>query len=125
MLMAYGFMKSIFEIFEVFKTPIDMVSTSEVAVSLTIDDTKNLENIKSKLQEYGEVEIDAEQSIVCIVGDMIAEEKGFAAKIFNALEGIPIRMISYGGSRHNISILVPTSLKKETLRALNDKLLNA
>ncbi len=125
MLMAYGFMKSIFEIFETFKTSIDMVSTSEVAVSLTIDDTKNLENIKSKLQEYGEVEIDPEQSIVCIVGDMIAEEKGFAAKIFNALEGIPIRMISYGGSRHNISILVPTSQKKETLRALNDRLLNA
>ena len=125
MLMAYGFMKSIFEIFETFKTSIDMVSTSEVAVSLTIDDTKNLENIKSKLQEYGEVEIDPEQSIVCIVGDMIAEEKGFAAKIFNALEGIPIRMISYGGSRHNISILVPTSQKKETLRALNNRLLNA
>ncbi len=125
MLMAYGFMKSIFEIFEFFKTPIDMVTTSEVAVSLTIDDTKNLESIQSKLQEYGEVEIDSDLSIVCIVGDLIAEEKGFAAKIFNALEGIPIRMISYGGSRHNISILVPTSLKKETLRALSDNLLNA
>ena len=102
-----------------------MVTTSEVAVSLTIDDTKNLESIQSKLQEYGEVEIDSDLSIVCIVGDLIAEEKGFAAKIFNALEGIPIRMISYGGSRHNISILVPTSLKKETLRALSDNLLNA
>ena len=124
MLMAYGFMKSIFEIFEFFKTPIDMVSTSEVAVSLTIDDTRNLEDIKRELQEYGEVEIDTDQSIVCIVGDLIAEEKGFAAKIFNALEGIPIRMISYGGSRHNISILVPTSLKKQTLQALNDNLLN-
>ncbi|MDX9881709.1 MAG: aspartate kinase [Prolixibacteraceae bacterium] len=124
MLMAYGFLKNVFEIFEFFKTPIDMISTSEVAVSLTIDDTRNLESIKKELQEYGEVEIDTEQSIVCIVGDVIAEEKGFAAKIFNALSGIPIRMISYGGSRHNISILVPTSLKKETLQALNDNLLN-
>lgn len=125
MLMAYGFLKNIFEIFEFFKTPIDMVSTSEVAVSLTIDDTRNLENIKRELQEYGEVEIDTDQSIVCIVGDMIAEEKGFAAKIFNALKDIPVRMISYGGSRHNISVLVPTSLKKQTLQALSDNLLNA
>ncbi len=124
MLMAYGFMKNIFEIFEFFKTPIDMVSTSEVAVSLTIDDTRNLENIKKELQEYGEVEIDTDQSIVCIVGDLIAEEKGFAAKIFKALEGIPIRMISYGGSRHNISVLIPTALKKETLKALSNNLLN-
>ena len=125
MLMAYGFLKNIFEIFEFFKTPIDMVSTSEVAVSLTIDDTRNLENIKRELQEYGEVEIDTDQSIVCIVGDLIAEEKGFAAKIFAALKDIPVRMISYGGSRHNISVLIPTSLKKQTLQALSDNLLNA
>lgn len=125
MLMAYGFLKNIFEIFEFFKTPIDMISTSEVAVSLTIDDVKNLENIKTELQEYGEVEIDTDQSIVCIVGDLIAEEKGFAAKIFKALEGIPIRMISYGGSRHNISVLIPTAMKKQTLQALSDNLLNA
>lgn len=124
MLMAYGFMKSIFEIFELFKTPIDMISTSEVAVSLTIDDTSNLEAIKKELQEYGEVEIDRNQSIVCIVGDMIAEEEGFASKIFNALKNIPIRMISYGGSRHNISILIPTSIKQQTLQALSDNLLN-
>jgi len=124
MLMAYGFLKNIFEIFEFFKTPIDMISTSEVAVSLTIDNTRELESIKRELQEYGEVEIDPDQSIVCIVGDMISEEKGFAAKIFSALKDIPIRMISYGGSRHNISILVPTSLKKETLQALSNNLLN-
>lgn len=125
MLMAYGFLKNIFEIFEFFKTPIDMVSTSEVAVSITIDDTKNLESIETELKEYGEVEIDVDQTIVCIVGDLIAEETGFAAKIFKALEGIPIRMISYGGSNHNISILIPTAMKKRTLQALSDNLLNA
>ncbi len=124
MLMAYGFLKNIFEIFEFFKTPIDMVSTSEVAVSLTIDNTSNLEKIVKELKEYGEVQVDQDQSIVCIVGDIIPEEKGFAAKVFNALEGIPIRMISYGGSRYNISVLVPTVHKKRTLQALSDNLLN-
>jgi aspartate kinase len=124
MLMAYGFMKNLFEIFEFFKTPIDMVSTSEVAVSLTIDNTSKLDDILKELKEYGEVEVDKEQSIICIVGDIIAEEHGFAAKVFTALEGIPIRMISYGGSRHNISLLVPTIHKQKTLQALSDNLLN-
>ncbi len=124
MLMAYGFLKNIFEIFEFFKTPIDMISTSEVAVSLTIDNTKNLDQIVQELKEYGEVDVDQEQSIICIVGDIISEEKGFAAKVFNALEGIPIRMISYGGSHYNISVLVPTANKQETLQALSDNLLN-
>lgn len=101
-----------------------MISTSEVAVSLTIDDTSNLDKITSELAEYGEVDVDTDQTIICIVGDLIAEEKGFAAKIFKALEGIPIRMISYGGSRHNISVLVPTSRKTETLQALSNNLLN-
>ncbi|HKJ41524.1 MAG TPA: aspartate kinase [Sunxiuqinia sp.] len=124
MLMAYGFLKNIFEVFEIFKTPIDMISTSEVAVSLTIDNISRLEDILKELKEYGEVEVDENQSIICIVGDIIAEERGFAAKVFNALEGIPIRMISYGGSRHNISVLVPTSHKQQTLQALSDNLLN-
>ena len=124
MLMAYGFLKNLFEIFEFFKTPIDMISTSEVAVSLTIDHTGKLDDILKELKEYGEVEVDKEQSIICIVGDIIAEEQGFAAKVFTALEGIPIRMISYGGSRHNISVLVPTIHKKQTLQALSDNLLN-
>lgn len=123
MLMAYGFLKNLFEIFEYFKTPIDMISTSEVAVSLTIDNTAKIEDIMKELKEYGEVEVDENQSIICIVGDIIAEEQGFAAKVFNALEGIPIRMISYGGSRHNISVLVPTSHKQQTLQALSDNLL--
>lgn len=125
MLNAYGFTKNIFEIFEFFKTSIDMITTSEVAVSLTIDDPKHLDEIVAELKEYGKVEIDRNQTIVCIVGNMIAEEKGFAAKVFTALEDIPIRMISYGGSRNNISVLVNTNDKKATLQALSNKLLNS
>lgn len=125
MLNAYGFLKNVFEIFEFFKTPIDMISTSEVAVSLTIDNTKHLNEIVSELKEYGEVEVDSDLTIACIVGDLIAEETGFAANVFTALKNIPIRMISYGGSRHNISVLVKTELKKETLQTLSNNLLNA
>lgn len=125
MLMAYGFLKNVFEVFEKYKTPIDMISTSEVAVSLTIDNTKFLPQIKTELDKYGTVEIDTDMSIICIVGDIIQEEKGFASKVFNALDGIPIRMISYGGSRYNISVLVPTIQKKKTLQALSDNLLNS
>jgi aspartate kinase len=125
MLNAYGFIKNIFEIFEFFKTSIDMITTSEVAVSVTIDDDKHLDEIVAELKEYGKVEVDRNQTIVCIVGNMIAEEKGFAAKVFNSLDNIPIRMISYGGSRHNISVLVNTNDKKITLQALSAKLLNA
>jgi aspartate kinase len=124
MLNAYGFLKNVFEIFEFFKTPIDMISTSEVAVSLTIDNTKHLNEIVAELKEYGEVEVDTDQTIVCIVGDMIAEETGFAAKVFSALKETQIRMISYGGSRHNISVLVKTELKKQTLQSISNKLLN-
>ncbi|WP_167614210.1 aspartate kinase [Maribellus sediminis] len=124
MLMAYGFLKNVFAIFEKHRTSIDMISTSEVAVSLTIDDTKQLDTILEELSQFGTVEVDYDMSIVCIVGDIIEEEKGFASKVFNALDGIPIRMISYGGSRHNISILVPESRKKETLVALSKNLLN-
>ncbi len=124
MLNAYGFLKNVFEIFEFFKTPIDMISTSEVSVSLTIDNVKHLNEIVSELKEYGEVEVESDLTIACIVGEMIAEESGFAAKVFNALEEIPIRMISYGGSHHNISVLVKTELKKQTLQALSNNLLN-
>lgn len=124
MLNAYGFLKNVFEIFEFFKTPIDMISTSEVSVSVTIDNTKHLNEIVSELKEYGEVEVDTDQTIVCIVGDLIAEETGFAAKVFLALKNIPIRMISYGGSHHNISVLVKTDLKKQTLQAISNDLLN-
>lgn len=124
MLMAYGFLKRVFEVFEKYKTPIDMISTSEVAVSLTIDNVRNLQSILADLLQFGEVEVDQDMSIVCIVGDIIREEKGFASRVFNAMDGIPIRMISYGGSRYNISVLVPTSHKKSTLQTLSDRLLN-
>ncbi len=124
MLMAYGFLKSVFRVFEKYKTPIDMISTSEVAVSLTIDNTEQLKKILNDLDKFGTVEVDRDMTIICIVGDIIAEERGFASKVFNALDGIPIRMISYGGSRHNISVLVPNSHKQTTLRALSNNLLN-
>lgn len=124
MLNAYGFLKNVFEIFEFFKTPIDMISTSEVSVSLTIDNIKHLNEIVSELKEYGEVEVETDLTIVCIVGELIAEETGFAAQVFSALKNIQIRMISYGGSDHNISVLVKTNLKKQTLQAISNDLLN-
>ncbi|HZH73997.1 MAG TPA: aspartate kinase [Mariniphaga sp.] len=124
MLMAYGFLKNVFQVFETYKTPIDMISTSEVAVSLTIDNTEHLKKILSELDKFGTVNIDRNMTIICIVGDILVEEKGFASKVFHALDGIPIRMISYGGSRYNISILVPKSQKEKTLRALSRNLLD-
>jgi aspartate kinase len=119
MLLAYGFLRAVFEIFERYKTPIDMITTSEVAVSLTIDNTKNLEAIKNELEEFCKVEIETNLTIVCIVGSFTAEKQGYAFRIFDALKNIPIRMISYGGSENNVSILVDSKLKKETLIALN------
>jgi aspartate kinase len=122
MLLAYGFMRKIFEIFEIYKTSIDMIVTSEVAVSITIDDNTYLKNITEELNNLGVVEVDEQMSIVCIVGNFIDESKGHALEIFNALKNIPIRMISYGGSRHNVSLLVNTSDKKEALNLLNQNL---
>jgi aspartate kinase len=122
MLLAYGFLRSVFEIFERYKTPIDMITTSEVAVSLTIDNTKNIDAIKKELQGFCTVEIDTDLTIVCIVGSFNAEKQGRALLIFEALKNIPIRMISYGGSENNVSILVDTKLKKDTLVALNNGL---
>lgn len=119
MLLAYGFLRSVFEIFERYKTPIDMITTSEVAVSLTVDNTKNLDAIVKELKEFCSVEVDSDLTIVCIVGNFTAEKEGYALKIFDALKQIPIRMISYGGSEHNVSILVDTKLKKDALVALN------
>ena len=119
MLLAYGFLRSVFEVFERYKTPIDMITTSEVAVSVTIDNTKHLQAIKNELKEYGTVETDDDLTIVCIVGSFTAEKEGYAKRIFESLKDIPIRMISYGGSENNVSILVKTGLKKQTLNALN------
>jgi aspartate kinase len=119
MLLAYGFLRSVFEIFERYKTPIDMITTSEVAVSVTIDYTKNLKEIVGELQKFGTVEVDHEQTIICVVGDFLADKEGYALKIFESLKSIPIRMISYGGSKNNISLLIKTENKIDALRALN------
>jgi len=119
MLLAYGFLRKIFEVFEIYKTPIDMITTSEVAVSLTIDDTSNLIEIEKELNKFGIVEIDQNQSIICIVGDFISENSGSAKIVLEALEQIPLRMISYGGSNHNITVLVNQEYKVEALKALN------
>ena len=119
MLMAYGFLRSVFEVFERFKTPIDMITTSEVAVSVTIDDTTQLSGIMAELESYGQVLVDEDLSIICVVGDFLQDGHGYAAVIFDALKDIPIRMISYGGSNNNISLLVRSSDKKAALLALN------
>jgi len=119
MLLAHGFLRKVFEIFELYKTSIDMITTSEVAVSVTIDDESNLENISRELGNYGKVEVDQEQTIICVVGDFIKNDKGVAVEVFKALENVPIRMISYGGSDHNVSMLINTSDKNEALQLLN------
>ena len=122
MLLAHGFLRNIFEVFNRYKTPIDMITTSEVAVSLTIDDDQHLERIVEDLQVFGHVEVDKQQTIICIVGNMVAQRTGILSKIFDALSDIPVRMVSYGGSRHNISLLIESPLKQKTLRILNDHL---
>ncbi len=122
MLLAYGFLRKVFEIFESYKTPIDMVTTSEVGVSVTIDEDKQLDNIVDALKHLGTVAVDTDQVIICVVGDLIAENIGYANKIFEALKDIPIRMISYGGSNHNVSILTHKKYKKDALNALSNKL---
>lgn len=124
MLLAYGFLSNIFEIFEKYKTPIDMITTSEVAVSLTIDDDSSLSEIVSDLNAFGEVTVDSDQSIICMVGNEVVEEKGIIMKIFEALGEIPIRMISYGGSKYNVSVLIDSTYKKQSLIALNKGLFN-
>lgn len=119
MLLAYGFLRKVFEVFEKYRTPIDMITTSEVAVSLTIDDTHQLKNIVKELEPFGSVEIDKEQTIVSIVGNCVVEEKAVLNKIFKSIQQVPVRMISYGGSRHNISFLVHSDDKNEMLQSIN------
>lgn len=119
MMLAYGFLRKVFEVFERYKTPIDMITTSEIAVSLTIDDNTYLDQIIEEIQPFGHVEVDQDQTIICVVGDLISESKGTGARIFNALEEVPIRMISFGGSKNNVSILVETQYKEQSLKLLN------
>ncbi|HET9055662.1 MAG TPA: aspartate kinase [Chitinophagaceae bacterium] len=119
MLLAYGFLRKIFEIFEKYRTSIDMITTSEVAVSLTIDHAANLEDILKELKAFGTVEVEENHSIVSVVGNKIAEEKNVLTKLFQSISTIPVRMVSYGGSPHNVSLLVPYAYKIETLKLLN------
>ena len=124
MLLAYGFLRKVFEVFEKWKTPIDMIATSEVSVSLTIDNTTNLEQIMEELRKYGTMEVDQDMTIICLVGDFTSNKSANIASVINAMAGIPIRMISYGGIDHNISFLVKSSEKVNALTLLNNNLLN-
>ncbi len=119
MLLAYGFLRKIFEVFEKYRTSIDMITTSEVAVSLTIDNDTYLSAIIKELEPFGTVEIDTNQSIVSIVGNEIMQTEDVMEKLFKSIKKIPVRMVSYGGSHHNISILIDTSHKIQTLQSLN------
>ena len=122
MLLAHGFLRKVFEIFESYQTPIDMICTSEVGVSMSIDNTKHLNEIVHDLKKYGTVTIDHNMCIICVVGDMDWENIGFEARAMDAMRDIPVRMISFGGSNYNISFLIKESDKKRALQALQEKL---
>ncbi len=122
MLNAYGFLRRVFEVFEKYKTPVDMITTSEVSVSVTIDNDTHLEAITKELSEFAQLEdCDKEQTIVCIVGNFSADKEGIALKVLEAMKNIPIRMICYGASEHNISLLIHGKDKANALNALNEK----
>jgi len=119
MLLAYGFMRQVFEIFELYKTSVDLVTTSEVGVSLTIDNDKHLDEIVNDLKKFGSVTVDRDMVIICVVGDMKWDNLGFESKVVEALNEVPVRMISYGGSNYNISVLVRAEDKVTALKALS------
>lgn len=122
MLLAYGFLRKVFEVFEKHKTPIDMISTSEVAVSVTIDDASHLNELLEELNTFGTIEVDKNQTIICMVGNALAEKEGVLKEVFTALGTVPVRMVSFGGSHNNISILVDTGHKEKALNLLNEGL---
>lgn len=124
MLLATGFLRKVFEIFETNNTPIDMVTTSEVGVSVSIDKTNNLDKIVDELKMYGTVTVDKDMCIICVVGDLDWNNLGFESAATNAMKDIPVRMISYGGSNYNISFLIREEDKKRALQALSDNLFN-
>ena len=119
MLLAYGFLRKIFEIFEKYRTSIDMITTSEVAVSVTIDNKTHLKEIMKELEPFGSIETDPDETIVSIVGNEIAKTEDVLKRLFESIKEVPVRMVSYGGSPHNISLLVPSSHKTKTLQLLN------
>lgn len=122
MLLAYGFLRKVFEIFETYQTPIDMIATSEVGVSVTIDNERNLIQILDDLKKFGTVTVDKDMVIICVVGDLEWQNRGFEAEALDALKDIPVRMISYGGSNYNISFLVRKEDKVKALNLLSDRL---
>ena len=122
MLLATGFLRKVFEIFETYQTPIDMVATSEVGVSMSIDNVKHLNDIVDELKKYGTVTVDSDMCIVCVVGDLDWRNLGFETLVLDAMKDIPVRMISYGGSNYNISFLIKESHKKRVLQNLSDRL---
>jgi len=124
MLLAYGFLRKIFEVFEKYKTPIDMITTSEVAVSVTIDSDIHLAEIITELSNIASVEIEKDQTIVSIVGNEIAQTDAVLKKLFDAINEVPVTMVSYGGSPHNISLLLPSTFKTKTLQLINKGLFN-
>ena len=124
MLLAYGFLRKVFEIFEQHKTSIDMICTSEVGVSVTIDDASRLPEIVGELKKYGTVQVNRDMCIVCVVGDLASGNVGFETRACMAVKKIPVRMISYGGSNYNISFLISAEDKKRTLQALSETLFN-
>jgi len=124
MLLAYGFLRKIFEVFEKYKTPIDMITTSEVAVSVTIDSDTHLDEIIAELSNIASVEVERGQTIVSIVGNEIAKTDAVLNKLFQAIDEIPVTMVSYGGSYHNISLLIPSVHKVKTLQLINKGLFN-
>jgi aspartate kinase len=119
MLLAHGFLRAVFDVFERYKTSIDMITTSEIAVSLTIDNDSHLKEITKELEEFANVEVEKKQTIICIVGHLPKNKAGYGFKVLEALKDIPLRMVSYGGSSNNISVLVDSTRKKEALMALN------
>ena len=124
MLLTHGFLRKVFEIFESYQTAIDMVCTSEVGVSMSIDNTKHLNEIVDDLKKYGTVTVDQNMCIVCVVGDLEWENVGFESKALQAMKEVPVRMISYGGSNYNISFLIREEDKKRALQSLSDVLFN-
>lgn len=124
MLLAYGFLRKIFEVFEKYKTPIDMITTSEVAVSVTIDNEEHLTEIINELSNFGSIEVEKEQTIVSIVGNEIAKTDSILKNLFVAINEVPVTMVSYGGSPHNISLLLPSAYKTKTLQLVNKGLFN-
>jgi aspartate kinase len=122
MLLAYGFLRKIFEVFEKYRTPIDMITTSEVAVSVTIDTAVNLDQILKELEPFGTIAVEQGNTIISVVGNQIAQTPSILSKLFESLNEIPVRMVSYGGSKHNVSLLVGSEHKNATLQKLNSGL---